>query len=62
MIRGIDPAALNNAFITWVNSVRNTFEQPLIVIDGKTLKLSRNGEKHNALHSITAWCQQSGLV
>lgn len=62
VIRAIDPAALNSAFMSWVNSVREVSGQPLIAIDGKTLKLSRDGEKHNALHSITVWCQQNDLV
>ena len=62
VIRGIDPNALNTAFITWVNTVRGISGQPLVAIDGKTLKLSRDGEKHNALHSITVWCQQNDLV
>lgn len=62
VIRGIEPIAFNQAFMTWVNSVREISGQPLIAIDGKTLKLSRDGEKHNALHSITVWCQQNDLV
>lgn len=62
VIKSIKPDALNQAFIAWVNSIRCTSEQPQIAIDGKTLKSSRDGEKHNALHSITAWCQDSNLV
>lgn len=62
VIRAIDPTTLNQAFMSWVNSVRDVSGQPLIAIDGKTLKLSRDGEKHNALHSITVWCQQNDLV
>lgn len=62
VIRAIDPTALNEAFISWVNSVRQVSGQPLIAIDGKTLKSSKDGEKHNALHSITVWCQQNDLV
>ena len=62
VIKLIDPVALNQSFMAWVNSIRSTTGQPQIAIDGKTLKLSRDGEKQNALHSITAWCQQSGLV
>lgn len=62
VIRGIDPTALNAAFMNWANTIREVSGQPLIAIDGKTLKLSRDGEKHNALHSITVWCQQNDLV
>ena len=62
VIRAIEPTALNAAFMSWVNTVREVSGQPLIAIDGKTLKLSRDGEKHNALHSITVWCQQNDLV
>ena len=62
VIRAINPVALNQSFMNWVNSVREVSGQPLIAIDGKTLKLSRDGETHNALHSITVWCQQNDLV
>lgn len=62
VIKMIDPKALNASFIAWVNQLRASKGYEQIAIDGKTLKHSRDGEKHNALHSISAWCQSSGLV
>ncbi|WP_432525502.1 ISAs1 family transposase [Moraxella sp. ZY21109] len=62
VIKAIEPKALNASFIAWVNQVRQHKDMPQIAIDGKTLKHSRDGEKYNALHSISAWCQSSGLV
>lgn len=46
----------------WVNEVRTNKGQEQIAIDGKTLRHSFNGERHNALHSITAWSKSQGLV
>jgi predicted transposase YbfD/YdcC len=62
VIKLIQSAALNQAFIAWVNGIRQVSDQPQIAIDGKTLRATRDGEKHNALHSITVWCQESDLV
>lgn len=36
--------------------------QEQIAIDGKTLRHSFDGERHTALHSITAWSKSQGLV
>ena len=55
-ISAIEPAHLNHAFIAWVNEVRALTSQPLIAIDGKTLRHSYEGDKMSALHSITALC------
>lgn len=62
VIKAIEPKSLNESFIAWVNTIRQVNNQPQIALDGKTLKLSKDGEKHNALHSITAWCNESGLI
>lgn len=62
IIRAIEPAEFNQAFINWVNEVRTNKGQEQIAIDGKTLRHSFNGERHTALHSITAWSKSQGLV
>lgn len=62
VISTINPDALNRAFIQWVNSIRHTTNQPQIAIDGKTLRSAHDGDHHQALHSISVWCKDSGLV
>lgn len=62
IIRAIEPAQLNQSFIDWVNEIRVDNDQEQIAIDGKTLRHSFNGDRHNALHSITAWSKSQGLV
>lgn len=46
VIKMIDPKALNASFIAWVNQLRASKGYEQIAIDGKTLKHSRDGEKH----------------
>ena len=62
IIRAIEPAQLNQAFINWVNEERRETGKEQIAIDGKTLRGSRDAEQHSALHSITAWSKSEGLV
>lgn len=62
IVRVICPKQLNQAFLNWVNEVRVETGKPQIAIDGKTLRHSYDGDKHTALHSITAWSKDAGLV
>ena len=63
IIRAIKPSQLNEAFLNWVNEIRQSTGQPQIAIDGKTLRHSyQTDNKHSALHSITAWSTDAGLV
>ncbi|MDQ7049107.1 MAG: ISAs1 family transposase [Enterobacterales bacterium] len=62
IIRAIEPAQLNQAFINWVNEVRVDKGQEQIALDGKTLRRSFDGDRQTALHSITAWSRSQGLV
>lgn len=62
IIRVISPKQFNQAFINWVNEVRQCNGKEQIAIDGKTLRHSFDGERHSALHSITAWSKSNGLV
>jgi len=62
IVRAIEPAQLNQSFIDWVNEIRVDSGQEQIAIDGKTLRHSFDGDRHNALHSITAWSKSQGLV
>ena len=62
VVRALDPEQFNRAFLEWVNEVRGAQGQEQIALDGKTLRRSHDGEKHSALHSITAWGHECGLV
>lgn len=62
IIRVVCPKQLNQAFLNWVNEIRVETGKPQIAIDGKTLRHSYDGDKHTALHSITAWSKDAGLV
>ncbi|MCY4363182.1 MAG: ISAs1 family transposase [Gammaproteobacteria bacterium] len=62
VVRAIDPTQFNRAFIAWVNEVRRAQGQEQIALNGKTLRRSHDGEKQAALHSITAWGHECGLV
>ena len=62
IVRSIAPEQFNQAFIDWVNEVRCDNGKEQIAIDGKTLRHSFDGDKHTALHSITAWSKSNGLV
>lgn len=62
IIRVICPKQLNQAFLNWVNEIRVETGKPQIAIDGKTLRHSYDGDKLTALHSITAWSKDAGIV
>ena len=62
IVRAIAPEQFNQAFINWVNEIRQDNGKEQIAIDGKTLRHSFDGDKQTALHSITAWSKSNGLV
>lgn len=62
IVRVVCPKELNQAFLNWVNEIRVETGKPQIAIDGKTLRHSYDGDKHTALHSITAWSKDAGIV
>ncbi|EEP9544939.1 ISAs1 family transposase [Salmonella enterica] len=62
LIRAIEPEKMNQAFIDWVNEVRQEQGHEQIAIDSKTLRHSYQDDYGSALHSITAWIKQQGLI
>lgn len=62
VVRAIDPTQFNRAFLSWVNEVREASGQEQIALDGKTLRRSHDGARQAALHSITAWGHDCGLM
>lgn len=62
VIRAIDPAKMTECFIGWVNEVRRQTGHQFIAIDGKTFRHSAQSEPNDALHAITVWLREQGLV
>ncbi|EBX2067715.1 ISAs1 family transposase [Salmonella enterica subsp. enterica serovar Java] len=62
LIRAIEPEKMNQMFIDRVNEIHQAQGHEQIAIDGKTLRHSYLGDHGSALHSITAWSKQQGLI
>lgn len=59
----LDPQELRNSFLGWVSSITKKLDLELIHVDGKTAKGSYDREgKLKALHSVSAWSSEHGLV
>lgn len=59
----LEPEELQTSFLSWVSSISNKLSIELIQIDGKTAKGSYDREeKLKALHSVSAWSSEHGLV
>ncbi len=58
----LDPHALEESFRKWVGTVLPVFgENPLIAIDGKTLRRS-GGKEKSSVHLVSAFCTGVGVV
>lgn len=62
IIGALSPDNLLDCFVSWVNEVRDIKGQEHVAIDGKTLRGSRQMDKHSALHLLSAMAIDSGLV
>lgn len=62
IISALEPESLLSCFISWVNEMRKQQDKELIAFDGKTLKGSFDGECITALHSVSAYAVEQGLV
>lgn len=62
IISAIEPSSLLTCFMSWVNEIREDNGQSIIAFDGKTLRHSFNGERKTALHSVSAYAVEQGLV
>lgn len=62
IISALEPESLLSCFISWVNEMRKQQDKELIAFDGKTLKGSFDGERITALHSVSAYAVEQGLV
>lgn len=64
----LNPLAFQACFANWLNGLRSKaatamkVEQPVLAIDGKTLRRSHNAKKGlGALHSVSIWATEFGL-
>lgn len=63
VIGALAPQALQASFLAWISAITNQLGLELIHIDGKTAKGSYDREeKLKALHSVSAWSSEHGLV
>lgn len=68
VLMALKPAAFQACFANWLRSLRaeavaqTRVEQPILAVDGKTLRRSHDGDKGlGALHSVTVWASEYGL-
>ena len=63
VIGTLDPQALQESFLSWISAVTDKLGIELIHIDGKTARGSYDREeKLKAMHSVSAWSSEHGLV
>jgi len=62
VIASVNPNILAHSFIGWVNELREKSERDIVAFDGKTLRGSFDGDRHSALHVLSAWSKNNGLV
>lgn len=62
IISALEPTALLSCFMSWVNEIRTSQNQEIIAFDGKTLRHSFDGDRKTALHSVSAYAVEQGLV
>jgi len=59
----LDPAALQNSFISWVSAASKLTEGEVVAIDGKTVRRSfQTGNRKSAIHMVSAWACQNNIV
>jgi predicted transposase YbfD/YdcC len=59
----LEPKALQESFIGWVNAACALSEGERVAIDGKTLRRSfAKGERKSAIPRVSAWASENGLV
>ena len=59
----LDPGALQQCFLSWVESVRKHTDGDVVAIDGKTIRRSAEKAKSKLpIHLVSAWAAENGLV
>jgi predicted transposase YbfD/YdcC len=63
LFANLDSDAFEHCFVQWTADLMQTSGGKLIAIDGKTLRRSFDtAHRKNAIHLVSAWCQQNNLV
>ena len=63
IISKVDPEALQQAFISWMQATQQLTQGQVIAIDGKTLRGSYNREeRQSAIHMMNAFSVTNGMV
>ena len=59
----LDPKQFQNAFISWVQSIRKVINGEIIAVDGKTNRRTHDKKLgKNAIHMVSAWATSNNLV
>jgi len=59
----LNPDALQQCFLSWINAVREVTDGDVVAIDGKTLRRSADAATgKSALHMVSAWGAANGMV
>ena len=63
VMSSLQPKSFNEAFLKWINKLKNLFPENVIPIDGKTLRRSHSKNKGlKALHIVNAYSCANGLT
>jgi predicted transposase YbfD/YdcC len=59
----LDPKQFAECFCHWTQSLRRSFAQEIVAIDGKTVRRSYDrAQGQSAIHMVSAWASENGLV
>jgi hypothetical protein len=58
----LDTKAFQRCFVGWMRGVSRITEGDIIPIDGKTLRRSHDGGNKAAIHRVSAWSSENGVV
>jgi predicted transposase YbfD/YdcC len=59
----LDPESVTQAFVEWVETIRQKVSGEVVSIDGKTIRASKDAPKNKkAVHIVSAWASQNKLV
>lgn len=63
VFENLDVASFSHCFMNWTKEVADRSNQPVIAIDGKTVRRSFDKEQDKkAIHIVNAWIDSNGLV
>jgi predicted transposase YbfD/YdcC len=59
----LNPKALQESFVAWMQDVVTLTERTVIAIDGKTVRRSfKSGDRKSAIHMVNAWAAANNMV